>query len=539
MWFSVAGIISQRMAGKLRYMDSRSDEQLRGITMKSSSISLFYKEQATEKDYIINLIDSPGHVDFSNEVSTAVRLCDGALVLVKTCIFASDPQFVSCDSLIWLFWNQQIDVIEGVCPQTRICLKQAYMENIRPILVLNKMDRLIIEKQLTPLDAYVHISQILEQVNAVVGNIFASDVMAKEEKTDTVTTIIPFHFSELSLIGWLFVIFQNDYVSALEESDDSNIYFTPESGNVVFCSAVDGWAFRTIDFARIYASKLGIATEKLEKVLWGDFYYSPKEKSYVKGAQEKAKKPMFVQFILENIWNLYDVVAVRKDKEKIPGIAEKLGVKLNARDLRQTDPKVQIQAIFSQWLPIEKTILEIVVRIIPHPGQIADEKAERLMCSLNQDFQSLPKQTQLLKKEFIDSNANSDNVIVFISKMVSVDRNLLPENKPKPLTQEEIAKKREVARQRIQQRNQELEAGIEQLTLADGCAAAVDASTESKGSAVDDAESGDESIFIAFARVYSGTLKKGSKIFALNPKHDPSAVGRYDTLLNDHVAVLL
>lgn len=105
----------------------------------------------------------------------------------------------------------------------------------------------------------------------------------------------------------------------MEDADDSNIYFTPESGNVIFCSAVDGWAFRIFDFATIYEKKLGIPAEKLEQVLWGDYYYSPKEKSYVKGAQEKAKKPMFVQFILENIWSLYDVIAIRKDKEKIPG----------------------------------------------------------------------------------------------------------------------------------------------------------------------------------------------------------------------------
>lgn len=74
--------------------------------------------------------------------------------------------------------------MEGVCPQTRICLKQAYIEKLKPILVLNKIDRLILEKQLTPLDAYVHISQVLEQVNATVGNIFASDVMSREVKTN-------------------------------------------------------------------------------------------------------------------------------------------------------------------------------------------------------------------------------------------------------------------------------------------------------------------------------------------------------------------
>lgn len=60
------------------------------------------------------------------------------------------------------------------------------MEKLKPILVLNKIDRLILEKKMTPLDAYVHISQVLEQVNAAVGNIFASDVMSKEVKTNQV-----------------------------------------------------------------------------------------------------------------------------------------------------------------------------------------------------------------------------------------------------------------------------------------------------------------------------------------------------------------
>ena len=126
------GIISQRMAGKVRYLDSREDEQLRGITMESSAISLYFKvmrlQQGSQEpevhEHLINLIDSPGHIDFSSEVSTSSRLCDGAVVLV--------------------------DVVEGVCSQTVNVLRQCWIDKLKPLLVINKIDRLITEWKLSP-----------------------------------------------------------------------------------------------------------------------------------------------------------------------------------------------------------------------------------------------------------------------------------------------------------------------------------------------------------------------------------------------------
>lgn len=328
----------------------------------------------------------------------------------------------------------------------------------------------------------------------------------------------------------LFAYFQNDQISALENCDDSSIYFTPESGNVIFCSAIDGWAFRIRDFAEMYASKLNVDANKLEQVLWGDYYYNTKKQECIKGAQERAKKPMFVQFVLENIWNLYETISVRKDKEKTPIIAEKLGVKLTTRDLRQTDPKVHIHAIFSQWLPIERTVLEMVVRLCPHPGSIQSEKATQLMCSLNQSFDSLPPQTQTLRSEFMNSDANSNTVIVFISKMISVDRSILPENKPKPLTRDEIEKRRETIKLKLQQRNEELEAKMAGASLEDDNAPKSESSSvvNEQKSTVVDVDENESHTFIAFARVYSGTLKKNMKIYALTPKHDPHSMLRFE-----------
>lgn len=152
---SKAGIIAGAKAGETRFTDTRKDEQDRCITIKSTAISLFYEmtetdyvfvTQEKEKDdrhFLINLIDSPGHVDFSSEVTAALRVTDGALVVV--------------------------DCVSGVCVQTETVLRQAIAERIKPILFMNKMDRALLELQLEQEDLYQTFQRIIESVNVIIA----------------------------------------------------------------------------------------------------------------------------------------------------------------------------------------------------------------------------------------------------------------------------------------------------------------------------------------------------------------------------------
>lgn len=297
------GIISPKLAGKIRYLDSRPDEQTRGITMESSAISLYFSmlrrnapgADPEHKEYLINLIDSPGHIDFSSEVSTASRLCDGAVVLV--------------------------DAVEGVCSQTVTVLRQTWVEHMKPLLVINKMDRLITELKMTPGEAYTHLSKLLEQVNAVLGSFFQGERMEEDlnwrERVDERIAAAAAREQEKSdreaATGTASAAVDTENIAnnEFQEKDDEDIYFAPEKNNVIFSSAVDGWAFTVRQFASLYEKKLGIKRTAMEKVLWGDFYLDPKTKKVLAQKHLKGRnlKPMFVQLVLEQIWAVYTATA--------------------------------------------------------------------------------------------------------------------------------------------------------------------------------------------------------------------------------------
>jgi elongation factor 2 len=204
-----AGIISAAKAGSARFTDTRADEQERGVTIKSTAISLYAQLNdaedlkdipiPTEKnDFLINLIDSPGHVDFSSEVTAALRVTDGALVVV--------------------------DTIEGVCVQTETVLRQALGERIKPVVIINKVDRALLELQVSKEDLYQNFSRVIESVNVVIATYY--------DKT----------------LG------------------DVQVY--PEKGTIAFGSGLHGWAFTIRQFATKYAKKFGVDKNKMMERLW-------------------------------------------------------------------------------------------------------------------------------------------------------------------------------------------------------------------------------------------------------------------------------
>lgn len=186
-------------------------------------------------------------------------------------------------------------------------LRQAWQDRLKPILVINKFDRLITELKLAPTEAYHHLARLIEQVNAVMGDFFASERMEDDlrwreererrlaEKKDQQADEADAHAND-----------DNEF----QEKDDEDIYFAPENGNVIFASAIDGWGFRIGKFAQLYSAKLGMKEVNLRRVLWGDYFLDPKTKRVIsyKHLRGRSLKPLFVQFVLENIWAVYDAV---------------------------------------------------------------------------------------------------------------------------------------------------------------------------------------------------------------------------------------
>jgi len=340
---SKAGIIASAKAGETRFTDTRADEQERCITIKSTGISMYFeydlpteraldaedaKEDAAaageeakeeevvedpeskieinEKSFLINLIDSPGHVDFSSEVTAALRVTDGALVVV--------------------------DCIEGVCVQTETVLRQAISERIKPVLMLNKLDRAVLELQLPPEEAYRSFQKSIENVNVIIAT-------------------------------------YND--EAL-----GDITLEPVTGKVAFGSGLHQWGFTLKKFAKTYAKKFKSTRAKMMKRLWGDSFFKKGENKWTNKSDNGKHKRGYVAFILDPIYQLFDAIMNEK-ADKVVKMLKVIGVTLKG-DEKDLVGKPLLKRVMQKWLPAGDAVLEMIVMHLPSPRDAQKYRTDSL-----------------------------------------------------------------------------------------------------------------------------------------------------------------
>ncbi|KAH6893474.1 P-loop containing nucleoside triphosphate hydrolase protein [Thelonectria olida] len=464
------GIISPKLAGKIRYLDSRPDEQLRGITMESSAISLFFSmlrrsapEAAPEpKEYLINLIDSPGHIDFSSEVSTASRL---------------------------------FDAVEGVCSQT--------VTKLKPLLVINKMDRLVTELKMTPAEAY--------QGERMEEDLNWRERMEERANAATAAKESADHIGDASELQF-------------EERDDEDIYFAPEKNNVIFSSAIDGWAFTCRQFASLYEKKLGIKRGLLEKVLWGNFYLDPKTKKVLGPKHLKGRnlKPMFVQLVLEPVWTVYSATTGGDNGKGDPTLLEKVSKSLNItipqHVIRARDPRLLMTTVFAHWLPLSTALLVSVIESLPSPPAAQAQRLPEIL----RDSPGSDHIDQSIKDAMVSfKHGKTDPVVAYVSKMVSVPESELPENKRRPGAQMSGEEARDLARKKRAEALR-AQAAVSENGGLDSTATALESISIDDFAPELEEKTADPEHLIGFARIYSGTLTVGDKLYVIPPKWSPA-----------------
>jgi len=316
---SKAGIISAKNAGEARFTDTRQDEQDRCITIKSTAISMYFeldpnslsdvKQKSEGGSFLINLIDSPGHVDFSSEVTAALRVTDGALVVV--------------------------DCVEGVCVQTETVLRQALTERIKPVVIVNKVDRALLELQLTKEDLYNSFLRTIESVNVIIST-----------------------YTDQSI-------------------GDVQVY--PDKGTVAFGSGLHGWGFTLRQFAARYSKKFGVDKEKMMPRLWSDNFFNPATKKWSKKPVDDNGKPLeraFCSFVLDPIFRLFDAITNYR-KEEAFAMLDKLDIQLKAAE-KEEEGKALLKTVMRKFLPAAEALLEMIVIHLPSPLTAQRYRVENL-----------------------------------------------------------------------------------------------------------------------------------------------------------------
>lgn len=284
----------------LRYTDTSVLEKERGFTINSSPMSMLLSD-LTGKHFLFNVLDTPGHVDFIDEVAVASRLADGFVVVV--------------------------DVIEGLQVNTERIIKRAIADEVPFIILLNKMDRLILDLRLPPNEAYYKIVNVLDNINIFIKN----------------------------------------------NSPLVNRRVSPELGNVMFGSTKFGWCFTLKSFALFYQDLYpSLEAESFTLRLWGNIYYEEDTKKFTRESSRGERT--FLHFILTPIYKLFSYTLTH-EREKLEPFLRKLGIILKPSEYQlNVDPLLQI--VFSRFFGDVSPFTSMVVDKIASPDKSSGRKLE-------------------------------------------------------------------------------------------------------------------------------------------------------------------
>ncbi|KAI3385125.1 hypothetical protein SNEBB_002583 [Seison nebaliae] len=301
---NAGGLLCKDNTGSKCSTDSRKDEKERGITIKSTAVSLLapikgkeLQKKISSEKILINLIDSPGHVDFSSEVTAALRLTDGAIIVV--------------------------DAVSGVSIQTEVVLKQALDERIKPILVINKIDRCIVEQKLDMSVLTLNFYKIINNLNKLMESYLKKDKKIKM----------------------------------------SEFQFSPTKGNVIFASAKYGWGFSLETFARIYLEKNNELQKegKYEKFLNCLWPFDSKKAN---------KQNLLEQMVMKPVYSMLTALQDLEHPEKLEKILTKLPSLQKVYEqnkLELSSVKLLTHFIMSRWLPLADVLVDCVAQHLPSP----------------------------------------------------------------------------------------------------------------------------------------------------------------------------
>lgn len=317
---------SSSSSATLRYLDSRKDEQERQISIKSTPITLLL-EDLRDKSWVINLIDTPGHSNFSDEATAAMRAVDGAVIIV--------------------------DAVEGVLLQTTRLLEEAVLNEVDICLVITKVDRLILELKLPPQDAYYKLQHTIEECNRILYE--AGQRLADHQVNPKAKSSPTYHIDRIP-------------------------HLSPAKGNVCFASGLHQWCFSLESFASHYLQRRAatagtttsseVSVQQLASRLWGDWYlHTPsnrmtKRSGGGKGLDDQYVRT-FIHFILNPLYKIYSY-CIGESPQMIQSLFRDLGIKMVTKEYH-SDPRVLVTVACKRFFGLPRAFVTMVANHVASP----------------------------------------------------------------------------------------------------------------------------------------------------------------------------